>query len=320
MVFLGIGKSIKKAIFPPKPLPATVAFDKLPSAELSDGYKAPGNVNFSLETISGGFSNLPTGAKVFAIGHGESSFGDLERIKIKAEEIGFRDPPVEISPGVFKFVDRENENKTLTVESLTENFTMQTDFATDPEIINIRPESDKTAIDAATRFFERYDLDLSDFPADKIETRKLRIDGGNLTETPALSNANLIEVNFHRGDMDSMPVFWARKNEAEISALVSASDVVQAKVNVIGVLKHKFATYPLKDPAKAFEELKKGAAFFNQPVTSSQVAIIDVSVGYVLGEKTKDFLQPVYLFKGADGLFGYVGAVDDIWLNGSSSK
>ena len=320
LVFLRIGRSIKNALFPPAPLPATVAFGKLPSMDLSGGYKAPLGVSYTLETISGDLPTLALSAKVFAIGAAESSFGALERIKIKAAELGFGEAPTEVTPGVFKFVDPQDEGRVLTIEIYSENFTLVTDYFSKAEIISSRPQSDERAIGVAGDFLDKYGLDLANYPQDKIMTRKLRIDGNALTETQALSSANLIEVNFIRGDLDKLPVFWAKKNEAGISVLVSAQGVVWAKVNPPAVLLHKFATYPLRPPAVAFEDLEKGLGAFNSPVTTSQVTVIDVSLGYVESEKASEYLVPVYLFRGVGDFFAYVPAVDDRWFDGPPSK
>lgn len=314
LIFLGIGKNIKNALLPAGPLPATVAFGKLPSMDLSGGYRAPGGVTYSLETITGDFPSLPTSAKVFAIGKAESSFGALERVKIKAERLGFRDSPTETKPGVFKFVDAGDDDRILTIDSLSENFTLASNYFSDTEVLGGRPQSEERAIDMARDFLENYGIALENYPKESEETRKLRIDGNVLTETPALSNANLIEVNFRRGNLDDIPVYPAAQDKAGISVLVSQDKVVAATVKVPMILAHKFATYPLRPAALAFEDLKKGMGAFNKPLTTSQVTIIDVSLGYVESEAVGEYLLPVYIFGGVDDLFGFVPAVDETWF------
>lgn len=313
-VFLGVGKNIKNALFPAGPAPATVAFGNLPALDVSNGYKAPAGVVYSLETISGDFPQFPGSLKVFAIGTEESSFGAVERTKEKAGQIGFRAAPLEISSGIFKFTDPENDQKTLVVNSLSGNFVMDSNYFSDLNIIGSRPPNEEAAKSIATQFFAKYGSDLSDFTPDKIAVRKLRIDGKNLTEAPALSSANLIEVNFYRQDLDGVSVYGAKKNAAEVSALVSQSGVVWAKANLVPILKNKFATYPLRSASEAFESLKGGSGFFDQPVTASSQNIIDVSLGYVIGEKTKDFLIPVYVFKSVSGTLAFVSAVEGKWV------
>lgn len=319
-IFFGIGKNIKSALFPPKDLPATVAFGKLPGVDLSSGFKASGGVNFLLETISDDFPALPTYGKVFAISQQSSSFGAIDALKNNADSIGFSADPSEVTSGVFKFVDENDQNRTLTVNILNGNFEFETGYLNNPEILDARPESEEAAIDAAFDFFQSYGVDLSDYPLDKVSVRKMRVDLGYLTETQAIANANLIEVNFVRDDLDKLPIIWAKENEAGISALVSERDVVFAKHESAGVLKNMFATYPLRTPASAYEDLKGGRGAFNKQVTTSNVTVIGVSLGYVESVKTEEYLVPMYLFKLADGTFAYSVAVDGLWFDGASSR
>jgi len=186
LIFLGIGKRIKNALFPPPPAPATVAFGKLPTVELGAGYKAPAGTTFVLDTITGGFGDFGAYAKVFGVRAPEASFGAFERIKTKAESIHFGGTPQEISPGTFRFVDTRDENRILTVDTVSENFTLETDYLVDTDILNVRPQSEQEAVDTAVAFFENLGTDLRDFPADKVKVRKLRIDGAILIAASVL--------------------------------------------------------------------------------------------------------------------------------------
>src|SRR3989344_3529948 len=214
MIFLGIGKNIKNALFPPSDVPAAVAFGQVSAPDISDGYQAPLTTSYELQTISGSLSASPSIGKVFGVVAPDPSFGSTEKVKDRAWSVGFRTEPVQISPGVLKFVDKENENKTLTVDSSGQNFTMDTNYFNNIDILSTRPESEEAAIRMASAFFNRYGLDLSEFPVEKIQTRRMRIDGTKLTETPALGSANLVQVNFLPGDIDKIPVYWAKAGEA----------------------------------------------------------------------------------------------------------
>lgn len=315
MIFLGIGKNIKNAIFPPKDVPAAISFGKVPAPDVSDGYQAPLATSYDLQTISGSLSTAPSIGKVFGVIAPDPSFGSTEKIKDMAASVGFRTEPVQIEPGVLKFVDKDNENKTLTVDSSGQNFTLDTNYFNNIDILSTRPESEESAIRMATTFFNRYGLDLSEFPVEKIQTRRMRIDGTKLTETPALGSANLVQVNFLQGDIDKIPVYWAKAGDAGVYALASERELVYAKSVGVPVKKAMFSTYPLKSPASAFEDLKNGLGAFDSPVNTTSMTILDASLGYVVGEKTKDFLVPFYVFKTAEGPNGYVNAVDSVWVN-----
>lgn len=314
LVFLGIFKNIKNSIFPPPPLPTTVSFGKLPKIDFDRGFGAGANVVWDLQTISGGFENLGDSAKVFALGYEASSFGTTEKMSQRAKAVGFENSPAELSPGVYKFVDANDSNRELTVDSISGNFTLETDYINNQEIIASHPKDEKAAVEVASNFFDDYGISLADYPDDKIVTKKMRLDGTKLSAVNSLAGANLVQVDFLRQDLDNVPVYWYKDNDAGISALVWGREVVYAKANPAPILKQKFASYPLRGTAVAFEDLKGGAGSFNKIVDSKQITILKVSLGYVEDENVDDFLQPVYVFEGLDGLKAYVAAVDEKWL------
>lgn len=314
LILLGIVGRARNALFPPKPLPPTVAFWKLPRMDLSEGIETRASKTFTLETVTGGFPMLPTQVKVFAIGEGESSFGQPDDLKRRLTNIGFDQEPVEISPGVLKFVDSEDGKRTMTVELATGNFTLERDLASDPAILNSRPTSIADAKNRATDFLRRIGVNLVDFPTEKIEVVMLRVDGSTKTPTDSLSTANLIQLSFMRDDLDELPVIWPVEGKPNFYVTVSENEIVEVKMVIRAVQKFKFATYPLKGPERAFEDLKRGAAAFNKPVTTSEVTILDIKLGYVESTKNEKYLLPVYLFRGTGDLVAYVPAVDDIWI------
>ena len=314
IIFLILGRSIKISLTPAKLQPATVAFGKLPRFDLSIGEKPPANVSYKLETVSGELPQLPTFAKVFTIADFESSFGDLERTKAKALRIGFTQEPVEVSLGIAKFVDPQREDKVLKIETASENFILNSNYLNNPEILTKRAGSVDSAKSAASVFFKEFDLDIGAFPEKDIETRKLKIETGGLRETLALSDANLIEVIFRRSDFDKLPVLSAQAEKPQVWALVSQGKIVAASLNIANIQKFKFATYPLKDIRKAFEDLQAQRAAFNKKMPEGEIVIKEITLGYIESEKENHFLQPVYLFRGSDNLTIYVGALDDLWI------
>ena len=60
-------QAIGSTFFPPKPLPATVAFGILPKFNLEQGFKPPAGVSYELQTVTGELPALPSTAKVFKI-------------------------------------------------------------------------------------------------------------------------------------------------------------------------------------------------------------------------------------------------------------
>lgn len=313
LILAGIVGRALDALFPAAPPPATVAFGKLPRMDLSQGIEAQGKT-FILQTVSGDFPQLAGQAKVFAVGEPEPSFGQLDEIKKRLTSIGFDQQGVEIEPGILRFRSADEGNRTMTVELKTGNFTLDAEIAGRAEILNSRPNSIEDAKNRALAFINTTSGELVDFPKEELEAKFLRVDGTKLTQTDALSSANLVQVNFRRGDLDLLPVIWPREDEPMFYVTVSANEVVYAKMDILAIQKFKFATYPLKGPERAFEDLKAGRAAFMRPVTTSEVTILDVDLGYVESTKNREYLQPVYIFRATDNLLAYVPAVDDLWI------
>lgn len=314
MIFFGIAGNIKNALFPPPPLPATVAFGKLPKMDISEGYKPTVGITYSLETISGDLPTLAAYAKVFAIAPSVLSFGAIEDIKAKAASAGFDGEPSESEGGKVEFVDLQNSSRILTIDKTTGNFSLRSNFASDQNIITSKPASLEDAVKTAREFFENFGISVSEFPEDKIRTQFIRIDGNSLTVVSSLSAANLVRVDFFRGDIDKLPVLWPKDKSELATVLVSERTVVSADLNLLPVRKNSFATYPLKGTAKAFEELKAGRGAFVKPLTTTNVVISDVRLGYIESSTNQQYLEPVYLFYSLDEQVGYVGAVDEKWL------
>ncbi len=315
IVLVFLVRTVGRAIFPPKPPPATVAFGKLARLDLSEGIRASAGVNYAIETIKGDLPILSANAKVFVVSGDSVSFGATERAKIIASKVGFSKEPSEISGNLVRFVDPGNENRTLTIELGSGNFNLESNYLSDQDVISTRPRSLEDAVNKATNFLAALELQLDEFPKEKLQTKTFRIDGQNKTETPALSSANLVRVNLHRADIDKLPVINPLEKEAGAYALVWKEGIAQAAMTKVNIARNQFATYPLKGTLLAFEDLKEGRGALNKSLPpGATFAIRDVTLGYLETKKYQQYLQPVYIFKGDSGLVAYVAAVDDQWL------
>lgn len=308
-----VGKSLMKIISPPKPPPATVAFGKISELDLSEGIRASANITYSIETISGDLPILVDKAKVFKIAETESSFGDLERAGALALRHGFADY-TNLGSNVFQFRDAKDEKRVLIYNIASGNFKLDNDFVNDPEMATSNFSSVEQAIKIARDFMLTLGLDEVEFPKERSETKYLRLDGNNLVEVPALTQANLIKVNFNRRELDKMRVISPRDDKAAVWAVVSSKGVVAAQKEILPIEKNRFATYPLKGTAKAFEKLKAGNGAFNKQFNGNSFAIRNVEMAYLETKGGQGFLQPVYVFKGDEGFVSYTGALDENWV------
>lgn len=313
LVIFQIAKSVLKSLVPQKPVPAMVAFGKLPKLDLSEGIK-PQKIEYKLETISGQLPALPSMVKVFAVGEVSHSLGDLNRTKAKVSAAGFAKDPSQIDNSLAKFTD--GRGRTITVDIVSGNFVVNSDYIYRPEAIATRPKSEEEARTIAKTFLGFFGLS-GDYA--KIENIIYKIDGGRLIDVQGLASGNLIQVNYMRADLDKIPVISPRKNNPNVWVRV-AGDVLEAKFKPTLLQKQKFSTYPLKDVRTGFEELKAGAGFLNQEWNEPEFPIFDVSLAYLESEKYQAFLQPVYVFHGKGELLAYVEAVDPAWINSAPAN
>jgi hypothetical protein len=129
----------------------------------------------------------------------------------------------------------------------------------------------------------------------------------------SILETSLMQVDFYRADIDSLPILPIVDGKSQVSAQVSKSDVVGAKMNIYNLERFRFATYPLKGVAAAYKELVAGGGVFNQNPTPGLFEIMSVNLGYVESGKTSQFLEPVYIFGGRGNIKAFIGAVDPAW-------
>lgn len=302
-----------RTIFPPKPLPATVAFGKLPQLDFSEGVTPQDKINFRLETVSGEFPSLPPRAKVFKIAGGDTTFGRIENIKSISAKLNFNPNPTGVTGNIYNFVGARDASRKLSVDISTLNFELDSPFNT-PDLIDSAAPSVGSATQRVYTLFKTFGLREVDFPKADSKTNLFRIDGQFLSETPAIGSANLVQVNLVRAEIDKLPIISPRSDIFPASALVSKRDVVSAKLFMQDVEFSKFSTYPLKNIGTAYDELVNGGGAFIDEVDSSAFEVREIKLGYLENTGKMEYLQPIYMFIDSKGVIGYVGAVGDSWI------
>lgn len=302
------GKNIYKTFFP-NPNPSLIAFGKLPELDISEGIKPQNGTSYKIETITGQLKELSTDLKVFIIKGSVSSFGDLERANKIAQAKNFVLPQVGIENGKAMYVDKNDQNRMLTIELTTGDISLSSDFLNNQQVITSQPKSELESLKIGMDFLKNQNFSDTDFPQEKITYIKYKVDGGKLVEALSLSGTNLIQVNFNRADIDKIPVVYSSFDKPKVRMLVSINKVVSSKFVISNIEKYKFSTYPLKGVKKAYEDLKVGKAIYNKKFDGSEFFIRDVSLAYLDTDKISSFLQPVYVFKSDDNLNAYVPAI-----------
>ncbi len=308
-----VAGSIKNIFFPPPPIAAGVAFDKIPQLDLSEGVKPPENMHYTVETISGDLPTLASQAKVFKIAQPVSKFGNLQDASDKAKGAGFSDVPKEQIGSVIKFADPKENTRVLTIDTISQAISLDSQFLNNPEVFTAKLKSQEDGKKNALNFFESLKLPIKDLPQDKIFLENYKVVNGILEKAVSLSDANLVKTVFTRDNVDSLPIINPNFDKPLIFALATDKKVVQAGYSISDIQKFKFSTYPLKGTKAAFEDLKKGGGALNKKTDSNVFPIRNVTLGYLETEKYQPYLQPVYIFASDDNLLAYVSAVESGW-------
>lgn len=319
IVFI-FGKGIFRMIFPPTPDPALVAFGKLPEISLTEGAHPPKNVTYKIETISGDLKELKTKLKVFTIeGSSAPKFGDLANSNAKAQKAKFAVPPTSVVDKLATYTDLTNKSKILTIDTIGGDMSFESDYLNKTELINNQIKDEAGTKSSAQAFLSIFGLNAATFPNEKIITKRYKIDGGKLTEAISGSPANILQVNFYRGDLDGIPVVYSSLEKPKVTALVSSLGVVSAKAQIAKIQEYRFSTYPLKGINKAFADLKSGKAVYNGELEGSEFPIREASLAYLDTDSPQAFLEPVYVFSADEGLAAYVSAISEDWIKTKSN-
>ncbi|HUV47296.1 MAG TPA: hypothetical protein VMW29_04125 [Candidatus Bathyarchaeia archaeon] len=312
-------KTVWEYFYPtPPPLP-TVSFGKLPKLQFPETEK-PGELEFSLETPLGGFSDLGTQVKVFKSQPLNPNLLALERAREEAKEIGFSAEPVQISTKIARWTIKDDLNKTLEMDIYSGAFKFYYDWQNKLDLTteNSVPSKDQ-AIELAKNFLQNIKRLNEDLEQGRIEAEYLQLKGTKMLQAPSLSEAELVKVDFFRKDIDEMPVLTADPETGVVSIIVSGSinpnkKFVSIDFNYFSLDYENFSTYPVKSSSQAWEELKNGQALIVNPLEETKIIIRRVFLAFYDAFEPQEFLQPVFVFQGDKDFVAMVPAITDEWL------
>lgn len=266
-------------------------FGLLPLPDFPQKDVASSNFSYSLDTTTGGLPKIgiDTGfEKIIRVYFVTQTFATLlspEKSQALAEKFNISLLPEIISETQYRFRDAD---KTLLVDLNTGNF-LYTAEAT---------------VSAGQRF--------DDINDDKLISGFKRIlsDLGVLTEDIKNSRSKVIrlenqtaQISLWPASIDEKLVYTPEYNKALINAtVVGSADKLEHYLSLqftyYQIDTSTFATYFLKTPEAAFEDLKLGKGVVVVEPKNPQVSISSVSLGYFLAENYSPFLQPIYIFEG----------------------
>lgn len=307
----GIG--IYKKIFPPPPVPATVAFGKLSKIPFPEKQKF--SLNFIVETPKGEIPSFHYQAKVFFMPKISSNLLSLDFAKERAGRLGFNPDPQKITESLYRFYHKSTP-AILETDIITETFSISYDLKVDSSPLSIKPSQPEISASTIRSFLSNAGL----LPADltgSIEYQYLKTQDNNLVPALSLSDANIIRIDLFRKSYDNLPVVSQTSKESNVWFLVSGlrergKDVIAGEYHYFPVDESQVATYPIKTGEVAWQELINGNYYPASLGTTSEnenIKIRKIYLAYFDAGVYTEFLQPVYVFEGDKNFMGLVPAV-----------
>ncbi len=312
-IYLKINQPVETYINP--------AFGMIKPPMLKEASKSAG-FDFVLDTIEGKPITATESAKVYFLPQSTPRFGYREKIYLMAKTFGI-DTSVVKQEIVDKEVVFSDNRQKLTIDITNFNFRYDYYFESEPELfsevfIPSKKEIENKAIDFLTtvgRYPEelaRGKININLFHFDPLEKR--------ISPVFQASDANLVEVNFYRPDIDNIavvtPGFPSSQNYVIFVFFESGYKVVRAQVKFFEKSEEQVGIYPLKTGDEAWAKLLEGEGFVihGDSALKKDIRIKNMFLAYLDPDKYENYLQPVYVFLGDPNFVAYVPAISNEYL------
>lgn len=306
------------AHLPPVEVKPDIKFGLLPQMDFPKTNVSASNFSYSVDTTTGNLPKIGVDSgfdkfvKVYFVTQTLTSLLSAEKSQALAEKFGILSPPEIISEREYRFKDK---NKTLLIDLDNRNFSYTLD-ATISATINL--EDDNKLTTDFKSFLANIGSLTDDLSSGVVKVIPLRTENGKLIPVQNRPDAQAAQISIWPVQIDKRLMFTANFDKALVNATVvgSANNLENyVSLNFIHypVDTTTFATYPIKTPEVAFDDLKKGKGVVVVEPINPKVSITSVSIGYYLPENYNPYLQPVFVFEGPS-FVAYVSAIDEQFI------
>lgn len=283
------------------------------------------NARYTLDTIEGQPITATHSAKIFFLPPSTSKFGFREKIYAMAKTVGINTEAVQhkLNGTVAAFTD---DRQIFSVDITTFNFTYEYDIKDDETLfLNALVPSQSLSEERAKGFLRavgRYPEELAQGKTNTLYYHYNPIEK-KLTPVTRPQDANVVEVDFYRPDVDAVPQsistvspkYFNSQNFVILAFNAAGSKVIKAQIQFFERSTEQIGIYPLKTGDQAYEELQEGRGIIVSPSESLQnVAIKKMFLGYYDPDSYQEYLQPVYVFLGDNDFVSYVPALRETYV------
>jgi len=306
---------------PPKPkIYYNPIFQKIQKPQVKEANNFSG-INFILDTIEGRPKTATEAGKVFLLPKPRSRLNYKSTIYLMAKNLGFDTEKIkhELKDNIAIFSDDE---KRLEIDITNYNFFYDYQFANnttifDETVIPPPKEIENKAIEFLKNI-NRYPDELSRGRVNLVYFYYQK-DLNIFSTVKDPKQANVVEVDFFREDIDNYPVISPKfPNSHNFVLMVFYHDdhkILRAQIKFFEKSEAEVGIYPIKSGDLAWEELTKGKGLIlSNPKNIKEVVIKEMIFTYLDPDFYQPYFQPVYLFIGEENFAAYVPAVTAEYL------
>lgn len=286
----------------------------LPALDFPKSTVSSSNFTYSIDTSTGNLPKIgdPSFEKFIKVYFVTRTFATLlasEKSQILAEKFDITQPPEIITETNYHFQDKGHN---LKVDLDSGNFVYT----------NQASPSARTSLDDNNKLVSNFENILNTLGIFREEFKKgrtkvvfLKDNGGTLIPTSLRADAVAAQVSIWPPPIDRRSIFTGEFNKSLIYAVVSPSaDNIDnyrlLNFTYFPIDTTTFATYPIKTPDVAFEDLKLGKGVVVITPEKPNVSITSIYLGYYLADNYNPYLQPIFVFEGPN-FAAYVSAVSE---------
>jgi hypothetical protein len=307
----------------------TEDFGVLPKISFPDSSSRP---KLSLELPTGAIPTFVDRMYVYSEPVKKSSFGNADEAIETAAALGFLFTPTQQTASDYVWANQDQLISKLEMNIVNGHFTLTRQWQNNPTLAATASfTSDKTIITDTENYLTKVGLSNSDIVGVEKVTY-LKDAGGTLAEALSLSDADFVQVDLFRKNIDEVdptsktkeikatyPFYSLDPNKGIVRAVVTGSKTVNNNIINLDYTYNKIdyttnGTYPIKTGEEAWTELQNGGGYvFPGTSGAAEMKIRRIFLGYFDAESTTGYAMPIYIFLGDQGFTAYVSAVTDTW-------
>lgn len=297
-------------------------FGKLPPIKPSHSIDFPPEISFELDNIEGRPTTATSSAKIFFIPKKNTRFGYLQNSYLMAKAIGFDTEAIKHTIENDTNVVFQDQEKKVSVDIRDFNFTYKLNYETLPFLFQATSLPDDTTIrERAKDFLRQLGKYPSEFSTGREHIIYLHYNSAtnDLDVVESKQNANVVEVDFFRPDIDGFPIvspkYFNAHNYVVMVFKGNESRVIKSQISFFEKDDMSFGIYPIKTGDQAWADLQAKKAFITSPGGNKYpITIRQMFLAYYDPDVYQEYLQPVYVFLGDNNFAAYVPAVSDEYI------